>query len=464
MLKRSIFIIAFTIILFSISFPASAQTAEGPTYIVQSGDTLSSIAARFNVALEDLMNANNISNPDLLSAGQELVIPGLQGVSGVLVTEYVQFGDSFRNLSRRTQIGEPMLRKLNRLVSPTELYVGASLIVPQQSTDNGLTIHTTPHKGESLLETAVRQGSDPWTLATLNDLSGTWDALPGDALYSSTGTSDQGASGLPSAFLNAEVKTLPLKQGGTAEIIVKPAEGVTLSGTLVDQPLHFFDMGDGNQVALQGVDVELKPGAYPLRLDATLPDGSSQSFEQMVLVKFGLQNPVLQSVPPTDPDTITAENQQITSIVSNITPTKYWQNEFLLPVAQPWCITEWFGTPRSYTYNGNDFGYFHSGVDYGVCSQEHPLDIYAAAAGKVVFAGMLPIRGNATIIDDGWGVYTIYGHQKEIYVTVGQQIEAGQTIGQIGATGHVTGPHLHWEMWVNGVLVNPLDWLGQSYP
>jgi murein DD-endopeptidase MepM/ murein hydrolase activator NlpD len=464
MLKRFISIIALSVIFSLFSHPVSAQTASGPVYIVQPGDTLSLIASRFNVDLTDLMNANGITDPNLLAAGQELVIPGLEGISGVLVTEYVQFGDTFRSLSRRTQIGEPTLRKLNHLVSPSELYVGTSLIVPQQNDESQTKSRITPSPGESLLELAVKSNTDPWTLAAINDFSGTWDALPGDSLYSLTGTSDQSTSGLPSAFLNAEVKTLPLKQGGTAEIIVRPADGVTLGGTLVDQPLHFFDMDDGNHVAIQGVNVELKPGAYPLRLDATLPDGSSQSFEQMILVKFGLQNPVLQSVPPMDPNTLTVEDQQVASIVSNITPTKYWQNEFLLPVAQPFCITEWFGTPRSYTYNGNDFGYFHSGVDYGVCSQEHPLDIYAAAAGKVVFVGALPIRGNATIVDDGWGVYSVYGHQKEIYVTVGQQIEAGQTIGQIGATGHVTGPHLHFEMWVNGMQVNPLDWLQQAYP
>ena len=120
MLKRFLTVITVIIILFSVS-PVSAQTAEGPIYIVQSGDTLSLISSLFNVDLEDLMSANNISNPNLLSAGQELVIPGLEGISGVLVTEFVQFGDSFRSLSRRTQIGEHILRKLNRLVSPTEL-------------------------------------------------------------------------------------------------------------------------------------------------------------------------------------------------------------------------------------------------------------------------------------------------------------------------------------------------------
>ncbi len=73
-------------------------------------------------------------------------------------------------------------------------------------------------------------------------------------------------------------------------------------------------------------------------------------------------------------------------------------------------------------------------------------------------------RGNVTMIDNGWGVYTLYAHQSEIEATVGQQVQAGQLIGQIGATGHVTGPHLHFEMWVNGIQVNPLDWLTSTFP
>ena len=215
MFRRFIVVVALIVILFSFS-PASAQTADGPVYIVQSGDTLSLIAARFNVALADLMNANGISNPDLLSAEQELVIPGLEGISGVLVTEFVQFGDSFRSLSRRTQIAEPTLRRLNRLVSPTELYVGVGLIVPQQTDDNKLTSRVTPSNGETLLELAVKSNIAPWALAQINQLSGTWDALPGDVLYAtgSESESEVTASGLPAVFKDALVSPLPLKQGG----------------------------------------------------------------------------------------------------------------------------------------------------------------------------------------------------------------------------------------------------------
>jgi len=130
-------------------------------------------------------------------------------------------------------------------------------------------------------------GTDPWTLAGINQLDGTWDALPGDVLYTTGGESETTASGLPAVFLEATASPLPVKQGATTIIRVQVPDGVTVSGLLVDHALHFFQDTDGSQVALQGVHALLDPGPYPLRLEAALPDGSRQSFEQMVLVTSG---------------------------------------------------------------------------------------------------------------------------------------------------------------------------------
>ena len=85
--------------------PALAQES-GPIYIVQPGDTLSFIASRFNVTVDELVAANPALDPNFLSPGQRIVIPGLEGVSGVLETEIVPLGDSLRSLSRRTQVSD----------------------------------------------------------------------------------------------------------------------------------------------------------------------------------------------------------------------------------------------------------------------------------------------------------------------------------------------------------------------
>jgi murein DD-endopeptidase MepM/ murein hydrolase activator NlpD len=461
-MRKRIIIFLIAISLLGIQ-PAYAQTS-GPIYIVQPDDTLWSIARDFNVSIDELIAANNITDANLLSAGQELVIPGLDGVTGILNTEVIGLGDSLRGLSRRSQVPISMLQKLNRIISPSELFVSASLIVPQQDGENQLTGSAIPTTGETLLELAVRQDSDPWTLSALNNLSGTWDALPGDILYSPSGPSNATASGLPSAFLSAEIKSLPLKQGGTAEIIVQPINGATLGGFLVDHSLHFFDMGAGRQVALQGVHALLEPGVYPLHLDATLPDGSMQSYEQMVLVVSGNYPLTSLTVDPAtlDPAVTEPENQKILGVITPVTPQKYWQEAFRLPVDAQYCIKDWFGGRRS--YNSGLYSSFHSGVDYGICSETKPYDIYAPASGVVVLSEKLFVRGNATIIDHGQGIYSGFWHQAESYVSVGDLVTAGQLIGKIGATGRVTGPHLHWEIWVNGVQVDPLDWLDVLIP
>jgi murein DD-endopeptidase MepM/ murein hydrolase activator NlpD len=185
----------------------------------------------------------------------------------------------------------------------------------------------------------------------------------------------------------------------------------------------------------------------------------------MVLVKTGdfPNDPILDVDPTTiDPAVTGPEEQWLLSLTKVVTPDKYWNENFKLPVDSEYCILSGYGNRRS--YNGGALHNFHTGIDYGVCSPAHPFDIYAAANGVVVFTGLKAVRGNATIIDHGQGVFSAYYHQAEFNVTSGEVVKAGQLIGEIGATGRVTGAHLHFEIWVNGIQVNPLQWLDKPFP
>jgi murein DD-endopeptidase MepM/ murein hydrolase activator NlpD len=461
---RRVSLLLLPLLIFSFTVQPVIAQASGPVYIVQQGDTLSLIATRFNVSINDIVAANPSLDPNFISEGQQITIPGLEGVTGVLETEVISFGDSLRSLSRRTQVADEQLKKLNRLISPTELYVGISLIVPTQPEQDPLSTRMTPSAGESLLELAVRQGSDPWTLASVNKLAGTWTALPGDVLYSPVPGGQENATGLPSAFLRASIEPLPLKQGSTEVIRVQTREAATLSGMLVDMPLNFFQVNDG-QVALQGVHALLEPGVYPLLMEATLPDGSKQSYEQMVLVTSGEYGSEELYVPPEtiDPAVVEPENQTVLSVVSPASPTPYWNGVFAAPAVYPDQFTSLYGRRRIYHGLGTELVIegFHTGLDF---AGGEDLQIFAPAPGKVVFAAPLTVRGNATIIDHGWGVYSGFWHQSRIAVNVGDVVETGQVIGFVGGTGRVTGAHLHWEVWVNGIQVDPLNWLNQPYP
>jgi murein DD-endopeptidase MepM/ murein hydrolase activator NlpD len=102
------------------------------------------------------------------------------------------------------------------------------------------------------------------------------------------------------------------------------------------------------------------------------------------------------------------------------------------------------------------WGRMHEGIDLGAA---YGTPIGAAAPGTVIYAGWLGGYGNLTVIDHGGGLSTAYGHQTHIGVSVGQHVEEGEMIGNIGSTGHSTGPHLHFEVRVNGQAVDPLGYL-----
>ena len=450
--------------------PVNAQAVGGPVYIVQPGDSLSSIAVFFSISLTDLMSANGITDPNQLAAGQQLVIPGLDGITGVINTQLINFGDSFRSLTRRTQVPLEMFKKLNHIVSPSEFYVGTNMIVPVQGGTQVLNKRISTNPGESLLEAAVEHNTDVWTIAHYNNLQGSWDVIPGDTLFVPGESVEQTTSGLPSAFASAEIRDLPLKQGGTGVIRVKTTSpDVTLGGILVDHQLHFFPLEDGTQIALQGVHALLPPGIYPLRLDAILPDGSTQSYEQNVLIVSGqyLKGENLVVDPSLiDPVVTEPEQKQLESITLPATPTKYWDGQFTSPAiayADSTYFTSRYGTRRTYLGQGTDLkiDWWHTGLDFGGGTG---LPISAPARGKVVVSENWTVRGGTTIIDHGWGVYSGFWHQSKFDVQVGDMVEQGQVIGEVGGTGRVTGPHLHWELWVNGIQVDPLDWLTNTYP
>jgi murein DD-endopeptidase MepM/ murein hydrolase activator NlpD len=127
------------------------------------------------------------------------------------------------------------------------------------------------------------------------------------------------------------------------------------------------------------------------------------------------------------------------------TPTSPSAAGLIWPAAGP--ITSPFGMR---------WGRMHDGIDIGA-----PMGapIHAAASGQVIYAGWMSGYGNLTVIDHGGGIATAYGHQSKLEVSVGDQVTQGQQIGLVGSTGHSTGPHLHFEVRVNGVPVDPMGYL-----
>lgn len=459
---------ALLVILLSFTFysPVIAQdgTQDEPYYIVQEGDSLWEIAARFGVSVEDLQQTNNISNVSQITVGMRLVIPGLNGVNGRLNAIAVTYGETLRDVSRRYGVSESTLARLNHFINPAELYAGATLIVPAtENQSSSFSAHANLAPGQSLLELAVLRGEDSWSLSLKNNLSGTWDALPGDMLRVTASSQADAPADLPEAITKVVVDPLLMVQGGTEVIKVYAPPDITMRGSLGARTLNFFVQEYG-YVALQGIHAMTPPGLYPLTLEGELPNGKTFAFSQNVLVQAANfpYDPSLEVDPATvDPAVTEPEKKLWESLGVPVTPEKMWDGLFASPVPKDFtkCWTSLFGNRRS--YNGGAYDSFHSGLDF--CGRVG-TELYAVAPGKVVYTNTLIVRGGVVVIDHGWGVYTAYDHLSEILVEPGDIVQPGQLIGLGGATGRTTGPHLHWEVWVGGVQVNPVDWLDRAYP
>ena len=451
---------------FSLIFPSGlvhAQTPAptAPIYIVKEGDSLWNIAYRFHVSQQDLANANGIINANQIVIGQQLVIPGLEGIQGILETEQVPYGETLHSLSLRYRLPIDLLERLNHITSPNEIFKGYYLVILESSAAIAPGKRDDLGPGQSVLEMAVLNDTSTWNILNNNQLSNSSSVIAGEVLRV-PGADDPGPGALPPGISSVSISGL--EQGQTSETIIEVANGALVQGSLMDHSLNFFQDSDNQLVALQGLHAMADPGLYTLSISATLTDNTQFAFAQGVLVVsagFPIDNPLTVDPVTLDPDTTVPEDTQWRDLSSTVSAEKLWDGIFSLPVDPVFadCNPSRFGSLRS--YNGSEYKYYHTGLDY--CSQVgNP--IYATASGVVVFAGPMTVRGNATMIDHGWGVFSAYMHQSEILVTVGEQVETGQLIGLVGNTGRVNGPHLHFEVWAGSVQVNPLDWMSQVYP
>lgn len=428
---------------------------QGPTYVVQPGDTLYGIALVFGTTVEELASYNSIGDATSIFPGQELVIPGYEEVSGRLVFESVGLGESLESLSLRTGVPAESLARLNRVVNPARLHAGQSFITPdpsEQPTGMPASARALVEPGSPLLEVAAELGVDPWVVRYSNRVS--W-AVPGDLLWVAGG--EVPTTALPPQLTQLSLDPLPTVQGHALAIELHASPGLDPEVTVGTWQVGLAEIDAGRYFGLQGIHALSEVGL----LDFNVSAGGDFHFSQPIEVAAGGYGSEALIVPADtlDPANTGPEDARIAEVVSQFTPDRYWEGAFAFPTDYYETFPSFFGTRRS--YNGSAYSYYHTGLDlFGSTS----TPVYAPARGRVAFADELTVRGNATYIDHGWGVYSGFLHQSQILVAPGDLVEQGQTIGFVGGTGRVTGPHLHWEVWVGGVPVDPLSWVDQVYP
>lgn len=443
--------------------PAAAQ-AEGPIYVVEEGDTLWGIALMFGLDASTLAQANGMSLNEGLVVGRELVVPGFQGVSGVLATRSLEFGETLHSLSLRHGLSASSLTRLNRVVNAERLFVGQDIVYTQGEGDGLLLAESAARQvsaGETDIELSMRTGLSAWAIRMINGRESRLWSVPGEML--SVPVSGRPTTALPIDVESVSIDPLPARQGRASEVVVSMQGEQAPAGSLGPWNLGFMPLEPGRWVALQGAHAMAEPGMIDLHLSFNDASGPlAEEFTQLVYLASGDYgfDPILEVPDETiDPEITGPENEQVAALVAPFTAERMWDGPFLFPGPYTESFPSIFGSRRN--YNGTGYNNYHAGLDfYGGIGTA----ITAPARGRVVFAGPLTVRGNTTIIDHGWGIYTAYAHQSEFRVSAGDAVEPGQTIGLVGATGRVTGAHLHWEVWVGGVPVDPLEWVESTYP
>jgi len=213
---------------------------------------------------------------------------------------------------------------------------------------------------------------------------------------------------------------------------------------------------EAQRSGLLGVDLEKAPGEYELKVTGQTANGERISCSVMLAVKQGLfatekLHMEKQFVEPSPEQIKRAdeERQKLRDIFDRATPERLWKGNFRIPLDGVTTGTN-FGKRR--ILNGNP-GSPHSGVDLPGTTGTL---VHATQRGRVVLAEELFFAGNAVVVDHGLGIYTFYGHLSEIDAKVKDAMETGAVLGKVGATGRVTGPHLHWGLTVERARVNPL--------
>jgi murein DD-endopeptidase MepM/ murein hydrolase activator NlpD len=267
----------------------------------------------------------------------------------------------------------------------------------------------------------------------------------------------QGSTCTPGTALHLSAPAIP--QGGLLLIEVKSTKPLAeVSGEWEGQGVTFWrDSEDDRQrKGLLGVDLEKAPGEYELKVTGQTASGKKISCSITVAVRRGQYATEKlqvgkQFVEPSPEQIKRAdeERQQLRDIFGRVTPERLWDGKFHIPLDGVTSGTN-FGKRR--ILNGVP-GSPHGGTDLPAITG---TPVHAAQRGKVVLAEELFFAGNAVVVDHGLGIYTFYGHLSEIGVKVGDAVEMGTVLGKVGATGRVTGPHLHWGLTVEKARVNPL--------
>ncbi len=251
-------------------------------------------------------------------------------------------------------------------------------------------------------------------------------------------------------------------QGQTISFFVKSDETLRKAeGSFLDRKIPFFSSGTRMRTFV-GIQHNANAGTYRMEVRAWDLAGNENVTQMQVVLKKGDFKTGRVNLSQkkrsllTDRDKKQTNRERRAQALETSSSRQIWNGLFKKPTRG--VTTSTFGARR--VYNSGVVRSVHLGWDI---ANRKGTDVFAANDGIVVLAEELPIHGNNILLDHGQGVFSGYAHLNEILVSVGDDVQKGQLIGRMGTTGQSTGSHLHWEMFVQGVPVDPAQWLTQDF-
>lgn len=256
-------------------------------------------------------------------------------------------------------------------------------------------------------------------------------------------------------------RSIEVKQGELIELKISGADLVAVEGRWGKENIFFYPNGNGKFAALIGADVEAKPAASKFLLKATSQSGAEQHKEIALKVKaksFRTESfnvaPGFDEMTAETLEEIRREQTAFARAFETSTPERLWDASFVRPVAQDESASS-FGSRR--IINGTPRAP-HTGTDL---SAPAGTEVLAANHGRVVLVGNFFFAGGSVVLDHGGGLFTMYFHLSELKVEEGSMVKKADVVGLSGATGRVTGPHLHWGARLANARIEPFELLNK---
>jgi len=384
-----------------------AAQSPNDTYVVEQGDTLASIAADLGIPLEVLAATNQITDLNALDVGQTLLLPR----GGARRSVIARPGDTIEAIAEREGLSVLRLAIFNGTTPTARLFPGQPIRLLQKNVPP-----STPFGSVKVVSvpSTIVQGQAGWLEAEVDRplaLEATWNG----------------------AHLGIRPLAVKRREEG--------GKDVTTWGGYIP------------------IEASIGPGVYPLNLSYLAANGVTVTRSFPVFIQgrvFPVQE--IRLAPDksalVEQETSQAELDYLAPIWSHTATPIQWRDPFSLPLQTDAPTTSPYGVHRN--YNSGQFYSFHTGQDFAAPGGSPVL---APADGIVALAEPLTVRGTGVILDHGAGLFTGYWHLQEALVVPGEKVQAGDPIGLVGTTGRSTGEHLHWELRVYGVAVDPMPFL-----